>query len=59
MKESKHWSKQFWPWFLILLPSAGVVAGIVTVCIAIGNAPTITNDHIGRFGKTEQIDSSR
>ena len=28
------WYKQFWPWFLILLPGTAVVATLYTVVIA-------------------------
>lgn len=48
---SKHWSKQFWPWFLILLPASGVVASMVTITLAVQNAPTITDSDIGRFAR--------
>ncbi len=29
------WFKQFWPWFLLMLPLAAVTASLVTVAIAI------------------------
>lgn len=38
------WYKQFWPWFIILLPSSVVVAGIVTVFIAVKNADSLVHD---------------
>ena len=34
----KSWFKQFWPWFLIILPMAAVVAGILLLLL-----PRITN----------------
>lgn len=35
------WYRQFWPWFLISFPAAAVVAGIITILIAIDN-----HDHV-------------
>lgn len=49
----KHWSKQFWPWFVILLPTCGVIASLFTIVLAVQNAPTITDRDIGRFNRTE------
>lgn len=34
MKTSTHWYQQFWPWFLIVLPSTVVIASIITMAIA-------------------------
>ena len=31
------WYRQFWPWFLIALPGAAVIASIATVIIAVKN----------------------
>lgn len=31
------WHRQFWPWFLIALPLAAVVGGLLTVFIAAKN----------------------
>jgi len=31
------WYKQFWPWFLIMLPMTAVIGGIITIKIAIDN----------------------
>ena len=31
------WYKQFWPWFLISFPAAAVIAGIITIVIAINH----------------------
>lgn len=32
--QSIAWYKQFWPWFLIVLPGAVVIASVVTMNIA-------------------------
>ena len=37
--DDKPWYRQFWPWFVILIPALTVVAGITTVFIAM-DAPS-------------------
>lgn len=34
IEDSKPWYRQFWPWFLILLPASVVVASLFTLYIA-------------------------
>ena len=51
----KHWTRQFWPWFLILLPASAVVASMFTITLAVQNAPTITDRDIGRFARESAI----
>lgn len=31
------WYRQFWPWFIIALPASAVVAGFITLWLAITN----------------------
>ena len=38
------WYRQFWPWFLILLPATSVVGGISLVVIATKNADSVVAD---------------
>lgn len=57
--EKKHWTRQFWPWFLILLPACGVVASMITITLAVKNAPTITDGDIGRFARDSSISETR
>ena len=38
------WYRQFWPWFLILLPASVVVAGFVTLYIAADGADVVYHD---------------
>ena len=33
-EDTKPWYRQFWPWFIIALPASAVVAGFVTLWIA-------------------------
>ncbi len=35
---SKPWYREPWPWFLISLPAAAVIAGLTTVWIAANSA---------------------
>jgi len=40
-KESDHvrpWYRQFWPWFLIAIPLAGIIMASITATVAIRNA---------------------
>ena len=44
------WYKQFWPWFLIILPGIVVVASIITVVIAFQRADTLVADDYYKEG---------
>jgi len=52
----KSWIKQFWPWFLIILPMAAVVAGISTFIIANDNKPDMVVDDYYKTGKAINAD---
>jgi hypothetical protein len=52
----KAWFKQFWPWFLIILPMAAVVAGISTLIIATSNKPDMVMDNYYAKGKAINAD---
>lgn len=39
--EPRRWYQQFWPWFLIALPSAVVIASISTLIISVKHADTL------------------
>ncbi len=41
IQQATVWYKQFWPWFLIALPSAVVLAALITVYIASSNPDTL------------------
>jgi len=47
----KAWFKQFWPWFLIILPLSAVIAGISTVIIATNHKPDMVVDDYYAQGK--------
>lgn len=42
--DTRPWFRQFWPWFLILLPATVVVAGLTTVYIASEHADDLVVD---------------
>lgn len=44
------WYKQFWPWFVIALPAASVIAGIATVIIASHDADSLVVDDYYKSG---------
>jgi uncharacterized protein len=44
------WYKQFWPWFLIALPSSVVIAGISTAIIAFSGADPLVHDNYYKKG---------
>lgn len=58
MKNNKSWFKQFWPWFLIILPMSAVIAGISTVIIATNNKPEMVVDDYYTKGKAINVDLS-
>ena len=49
-EDSKPWYRQFWPWFLIALPGAIVVAGINMVFIAHDGADDLVVDEYYKDG---------
>ena len=49
-EDSLPWYKQFWPWFLILLPLSVVVASIITFLIAQGNSPSLVQSDYYKEG---------
>ena len=59
INRKKSWFKQFWPWFLIILPMSAVVAGISTFIIANDNSPDMVVDDYYKKGKAINLDLSR
>ncbi|MDR8523867.1 MULTISPECIES: FixH family protein [Shewanella] len=56
MSTPQPWYKQFWPWFLIILPLCAVVASINLLMVAIDNQdPLVTEDYY-KEGKGINID---
>ena len=56
--EIESWYKQFWPWFLIILPLCVVVAAISTLVIATDNKPDMVVDDYYKKGKAINVDLS-
>ncbi len=52
MPTPKPWYKQFWPWFLIVLPGSAVVASFASLYIALDNADTLVRDDWYQHGVT-------
>lgn len=38
------WYRQFWPWFIIAIPSTAVIGGFFTLWLAITNPETLVVD---------------
>ena len=49
-EDTLPWYRQFWPWFLILLPASVVVAGLSTVYIANRHADDLVVDDYYKEG---------
>lgn len=50
MSELNPWYKQFWPWFIMALPASAVVAGIITIIIAVNNPDGLVKDDYYKAG---------
>jgi hypothetical protein len=48
--DTRVWYRQFWPWFLIILPASVVVAGISTAFIASRHADDLVVDEYYKDG---------
>jgi hypothetical protein len=46
------WYKQFWPWFLIVLPTTAVIASFITLYIAVKHADSPVQDDYVQHGLT-------
>lgn len=44
------WYKQFWPWFLMFFPATAVVAGIITIIIAVKTDDGLVKDDYYKAG---------
>ena len=47
---SQPWYKQFWPWFLIFFPALAVVAGIITIILAVESDDGLVTDNYYKKG---------
>ena len=51
MSDQQPWYKQFWPWFLIILPLCAVVASFTTLKIALDNSDSLVAEDYYKEGK--------
>ena len=49
-QELVPWYKQFWPWLIISIPAATVVAGIITIIIATNSADSLIKEDYYKEG---------
>lgn len=47
----KPWYKQFWPWFLIILPLTVVIWTVVTVIVFANNSVSLVTEDYYKKGK--------
>ncbi len=48
--DKRPWYRQFWPWLLIALPGSAVVAGLITLYIAIIHSDDLVDDEYYKDG---------
>ncbi|MGL5452171.1 MAG: FixH family protein [Aeromonas sp.] len=53
------WYRQFWPWFIIALPTAAVIAGIATAIIASKEGVNLVAEDYYKQGKAINQDLSK
>ena len=56
---SQPWYRQFWPWFIIALPAAAVIAGISTAIIASKDGVNLVAEDYYKQGKEINQDLSK
>ncbi|WP_434360761.1 FixH family protein [Parasalinivibrio latis] len=56
---NKPWYKQFWPWFLIILPLSVVVASISTFVVFSNNKVSLVAEDYYKKGKGINLDLSK
>jgi hypothetical protein len=50
VEDTVPWYRQFWPWFLIAIPSMAVVGGVITAVLATREPPSMVVDDYARIG---------
>jgi hypothetical protein len=45
------WYKQFWPWFLIVLPTSSIVVGMLLLRLALNTEDSLVKDDYYKHGK--------
>ena len=57
--DTKPWYAQFWPWFLISLPATAVIAGFITLDLAIQSNDGLVSDDYYKEGLAVNKDLAR
>ncbi len=55
----KPWYKQFWPWFLIILPLTVVIWTVITVIVFANNSVSLVTEDYYKKGKGINIDLTK
>jgi uncharacterized protein len=50
VEDTVPWYRQFWPWFLIAIPSMSVVGGVITAILALSEPQSMVVDDYARIG---------
>jgi hypothetical protein len=53
----KPWYRQFWPWFLISIPAATIVASIITINLAVTTADGLVSENYYKEGLAIHLDA--
>ncbi|QFU22802.1 FixH family protein [Shewanella eurypsychrophilus] len=56
MNKQQAWYKQFWPWFLIILPLCAVVASVNLLYLAVVNKDSLVSEDYYKDGKRINMD---
>jgi hypothetical protein len=58
-EDTKPWYRQFWPWFLIALPGSVVIAGFITLYLAMDTSDSLVKDDYFKEGLAINQDMAR
>ncbi|QYJ91822.1 MULTISPECIES: FixH family protein [Shewanella] len=56
MNKPQAWYKQFWPWFLIILPLCAVFASVYLMFLAVENKDSLVSEDYYKDGKAINMD---
>lgn len=56
MNKPQAWYKQFWPWFLIILPLCAVIASVNLLILSIENKDSLVSEDYYKDGKAINMD---
>ena len=58
-EDTLPWYRQFWPWFLISLPGAVVLASMLTIYLAVDSDDGLVKDDYYKQGLAIHVDAAR